>query len=210
MTTQRGRVVAAVAISALSSYASVMAQDRLPPLAADRLTPAQKQAVEEFASARGTPPFGPFAAMLRSPEMMNRARAMGDYLRYRSALPPRLSEFLILLTARQWSQQYEWSAHYAPALKAGLDPEIMTAIAEGRRPEKMAADEEILWEFAAELQQNQSVSDRTYAKAVKAFGEHGVIDATGIVGYYTLLGMVLNVARTPAPPGAPALPPFPR
>jgi 4-carboxymuconolactone decarboxylase len=141
--------------------------------------------------------------------MMNRARAMGDYLRYRSALPPRLSEFLILLTARQWSQQYEWSAHYEPALKAGLDPGLIKAVAEGRRPEKMAGDEEILWEFSGELQRNQSVSDSTYAKVVKAFGEQGVIDATGIVGYYTLLGMVLNVARTPAAPGAPPLPPLP-
>jgi 4-carboxymuconolactone decarboxylase len=202
--------MAAVVISALSSYASVMAQDRMPPLAVDALSASQKKAVEEFSAARGAAPFGPFAAMLRSPEMMNRARAMGDYLRYRSALPPRLSEFLILLTARQWSQQYEWSAHYEPALKAGLHPEIIKAVAEGRRPEKMADDEEILWEFSGELQRNQSVSDFTFARAVKAFGEHGVVDATGIVGYYTLLGMMLNVTRTPAAPGAPQLPPFPQ
>jgi 4-carboxymuconolactone decarboxylase len=210
MMASRARVAAMVAISLLSSYASVMAQDRLPPLSAEALTPAQKKAAEEFAAARGAAPFGPFAAMLRSPEMMNRARAMGDYLRYRSVLPPRLSEFLILLTARHWSQRYEWNAHYEPALKAGLAPEVIKAISDGRRPDKMADDEEILWEFSSELQRNQSVSDATYARVVKAFGEQGVIDATGIMGYYTLLGMTLNVARTPVPPDAPRLEPFPR
>ena len=139
--------------------------------------------------------------LLRSPEVMNRARAMGDYLRFKSVFPPRLSEFAILITARHWTQNYEWDAHYQLALKGGLREEIARAVAEGRRPEQMAEDEEILYNFCTELHQNKSVSDATYARMLKAFGEQGVIDAIGISGYYTLLAMVLNTARTPVPAG---------
>lgn len=191
--------------------APAAAQDRMPPIPGDRLTDAQKKAIEEFKAARSADISGPFVPMLRSPEAMSRARAMGDYLRFRSTLPPRLSEFVILMTARRWTQQYEWNAHQRLALRAGLKPEIVTAIAEGRRPERMADDEEILYTFCDELQRNQSVSDATYARAVGRFGEAGVIDTLGITGYYTMLAMVLNTARTPLPAGAkPALPPFPR
>jgi 4-carboxymuconolactone decarboxylase len=187
------------------------AQDRLPPIPPDKMTPEQRQAVEEFRAARNADVSGPFMPLLRSPEVMNRARAMGDYLRFKSVFPPRLSEFAILITARQWTQNYEWDAHYALALKGGLREDIARAVAEGRRPERMAEDEEILYNFCTELHQNKSVSDATYARMLKAFGEQGIIDAIGISGYYTLLAMALNTARTPVPAGrAPALAPFPR
>jgi 4-carboxymuconolactone decarboxylase len=190
---------------------SATAQDRLPPIPAEQLTDAQKKAIEEFRAARGAGVSGPFVPLLRSPEVMNRARAMGDYLRFKSTLPPRLSEFAILITARHWTQNYEWNAHYQLALKGGLREEIARALADGRRPEGMADDEAALFDFCTELHQNQSVSDATYARAVKAFGEQGVIDAIGISGYYTLLAMVLNTARTPLPDGrTPGLQPFPR
>ena len=115
------------------------------------------------------------------------------------------------MTARHWTQQYEWNAHHAIAIKAGLDAKILTAVAEGRRPERMARDEEVVYDFCVELQRNQSVSDATYNRMVATLGEQGVIDIVGIVGYYSLIGMVLNTARTPLPPGAtPALGPFPR
>ena len=121
------------------------------------------------------------------------------------------SEFAILITARYWTQNYEWDAHNQLALQGGLSADIIKAIAEGRRPDKMAADEEALYTFCDELHRNQSVSDATYARAVSAFGEQGVIDIVGISGYYTLLAMVLNTARTPVPVGhTPALAPFPR
>lgn len=189
----------------------VHAQDRMPPIAADKLTEPQKTAVDEFKAARGADISGPFVPLLRSPEVMTRARAMGDYLRFKSSLPPRLSEFVILLTARRWTQQYEWNAHEPLARRAGLKPDIVSAIADGRRPPAMAEDEDVLYTFCDELQRNQSVSDATYARAVAAFGEAGVIDALGISGYYTMLAMVLNTARTPLPDGArPALAPFPR
>jgi 4-carboxymuconolactone decarboxylase len=187
------------------------AQDRMPPIPAERLTEAQKKAIDEFKSARSADISGPFVPLLRSPEVMTRARAMGDYLRFRSTLPPRLSEFVILLTSRRWTQNYEWNAHEPLARRAGVKPDVIAAIAEGRRPAGLADDEEILYTFCDELQRNQSVSDATYARAAEAFGEAGVIDAVGLVGYYTMLAMVMNTARTPLPDGAkPALAPFPR
>ena len=190
---------------------TLRAQDRMPPIPESQLTDAQKKAIAEFTAARKTGISGPFVPLLRSPEVMNRARAMGDYLRFNSVLPPRLSEFAILLTARRWTQNYEWDAHNQLALQAGLSPDIVKAIADGRRPEKMAADEDVLYTFCDELQRNQSISDATYARAVSAFGEQGVIDIVGIQGYYTLLAMVLNTARTPVPQGhTPGLVPFPR
>jgi 4-carboxymuconolactone decarboxylase len=190
---------------------TAFAQDRLPPIPESQQTEAQKKAIAEFTAARKTGISGPFVPMLRSPEVMNRARAMGDYLRFNSVLPPRLSEFAILITARYWTQNYEWDAHNQLALKGGLSADIIKAIAEGRRPEKMAADEDVLYTFCDELHRNQSISDATYARAVATFGEQGVIDIVGISGYYTLLAMVLNTARTPVPAGhTPALAPFPR
>lgn len=174
-----------------------LAGDRLPPIPAAQLTPAQREAVDAFKTARGGDITGPFHPLLRSPELMMRTRAMGDYLRFRSALPPRLSEFVILMTAREWMQQYEWNAHYPIALKAGLRKDIADAVGEGRRPSQMAADEAALYEFCQELHRNKTVSDATYAQAVAAFGEHGVVDAIGISGYYSMLAMVLNTARTP-------------
>jgi 4-carboxymuconolactone decarboxylase len=191
---------------------TVHAQDRMPPIPESQQSEAQKKAIAEFNAARKTTGIsGPFVPMLRSPEVMNRARAMGDYLRFNSVLPPRLSEFAILITARKWTQNYEWDAHSQLALQGGLAADIVKAIADGRRPDKMAVDEDVLYTFCDELHRNQSISDATYARAVSVFGEQGVIDIVGISGYYTLLAMVLNTARTPVPAGhTPALAPFPR
>jgi 4-carboxymuconolactone decarboxylase len=186
------------------------AQDRLPPIPADKMTAEQKKAVEEFSAARNAPLSGPFIPMLRSPEVMSRARAMGDFLRYKSSLPPRLSEFVILMTARQWTQQYEWNTHYDIAIKAGVKVEVAKAIAEGRRPDGLAEDEQILYDFCSELQHNRSVTDATYARMLSKFGETGIIDTAGVVGYYSFLAIMLNIARTPADKtSAPTLPPFP-
>jgi 4-carboxymuconolactone decarboxylase len=183
------------------------AQNRLPPIPAESLTPQQRQAVEQFRGTRGAELTGPFLALLRSPELMTRTRALGDYLRYRSRLEPRLSEFVILMAARSWTQQYEWAVHYPIAIKAGVRTEVAQAIGERRRPGGMTPEESTLYDFVDELIRTQQVSDPVYARMVAAFGEHGVVDAVGIVGYYTMLAMVLNTARTPAPEnGAPRLP----
>jgi len=205
-------VVKVIAAGVLASLAgTVLAQNRMPPIPADKVTAEQKESVKEFQAVRGREPFGPFVPLMRSPDLMVRASAMGEYLRYRTSLTPRLSEFVILLTAREWTQQYEWNVHHADAMKAGVDPKTAQAIADGRRPEGMTDDETLLYDFFMELQRNRSISDPTYARMVARFGEKGVMDTIGIVGYYSLLGMVLNTARTPLPAGvAPPLPMLPK
>jgi 4-carboxymuconolactone decarboxylase len=170
--------------------------DRLPPIPAEKLSAEQKKAAEEFAAGRGYTPRGPFAVMLRSPEVMLRAKAMGDYLRFRNVLPKRVSEMVILITAREWTQQYEWAYHYRIALEEKLDRAVIEAIAEGRRPDKMQEDEAVAYDFSTELHRRRSVSDATYARALKLFGEQGVIDLVGISGYYTFNAMMMNVARS--------------
>lgn len=176
---------------------STLQQNRLPAIPESQQTEAQKKASAEFVTIRKGPVFGPFVPLLRSPELMLRLAAMGEYLRYRTSLPPRLSEFIILITAREWTQEYEWSVHYPAAMKAGLDPEIARAVAEGRRPAKMAEDEAIVYEFSSELHRNKSVSDVTYARAVAKFGEKGMMDIVGVNGYYSAIAMAINVGRTP-------------
>jgi 4-carboxymuconolactone decarboxylase len=191
--------------------AKLTSGDRMPPIPPDKMTEAQKKAAADFAAGRGTPVFGPFIPLLRSPEVMLAAKALGDHLRYKSALPPNLNELAILITARRWSQQFEWAVHYPIAIKAGLSPETAKAVAEGRRPQGMSPEEENIYEFCTELHQNQGVSDATYARVLAKYGEPGIIDLVGVAGYYTFLAMVLNVARTPVPQStAPPLPAFPR
>jgi 4-carboxymuconolactone decarboxylase len=194
----------------VSALASTVPVDRMPAIPAEKMTPEQKKAADDFAAERKTPVFGPFVPLLRSPEVMLRAKAMGDYLRYKSVLPPQLSEFAILITARHWTQEYEWALHQPIAVKAGLKAEITQALAEGRKPQGMSADEEMIYEFSTELHQNQSVSDATYARVLAKFGEQGTIDLIGVNGYYTFLAMVLNATRTAVPKTtAPTLPAFP-
>src|SRR5215470_20354911 len=191
-----------IALSAIIA-SPLLAQDRMPPIPADKLTDAQKRAAEAFAEGRGYAVRGPFVPLLRSPEVMLRAKAMGDYLRFKSTLGPRLNEMVILITAREWTQQYEWNAHHPIALKAGLRPEIAAAIAEGHRPAAMAEDEEIAYDVATEILRLKRVSDPTYRRAVAKFGEQGVIDLLGVVGYYNFLAIVMNATRTAMPENVP-------
>jgi 4-carboxymuconolactone decarboxylase len=185
------------------------AQERLPDIPPAQYDAGQKKAAEEFQEARKVPLSGPFQTMMYSLEVMSRARAMGDYLRFHSAIGNTLSELVILITARAWTQGYEWSAHQPIALKAGISKDTVDAIAEGRRPTTMTPDEEIAYDFTMELLNNKSVSDATFAKVEKRFGKKGVVDIAGISGYYTLLAMQLNMARRPVPADAPPLSRFP-
>jgi 4-carboxymuconolactone decarboxylase len=115
-----------------------------------------------------------------------------------------------LLTAREWTQNYQWNAHYPLAIEQGFSPETARAIAEGRRPEGMVDEEEILYDLCMELQRNHSVSDVTYERAVDRFGEQGVVETVSLMGYYTMLAMISNTSRAPLPAGAaPAFAPFP-
>src|SRR5262245_6541446 len=124
---------AMILTSVLGIGAMGNAQDRMPPIPVDKMTPDQKKAVEEFRAVRQAELSGPFIPLLRSPEVMTRTRVMGDYLRCKSILPSRLSEFLILMTSRHWTQQYEWNAHCPIGLRAGLWPGVARTMAAGRR-----------------------------------------------------------------------------
>src|SRR6476660_1092262 len=134
----------------------VLAQQRLPTIAPEQYTAEQKKAAEDFLAARKVPVFGPFEPMMHSPEVMSIARSTGDYLRYHSAIGNTLSELVILVTAREWSQDYEWYVHQPIALKAGISKDIADAIADGRRPVAMSADEEIVYDFKVELKKKQA------------------------------------------------------
>jgi len=184
--------------------------DRMPPIPPERMTDAQRAVAEEFKEKRGFEISGPFLTLIRSPEIFKAADHLGRYLRFDSPIPSKLKELAILITARRWTQQYEWYTHRQVAMHAGLAAEIADAIAEGRRPERLAEDEEAVYNFCTELHGNGTVSDRTYSRVVALFGEQGVIDLCAICGHYSTLAMVLNVARTPLPEGVePPLKPFP-
>ena len=197
MHTLRGLIAITLLFNVITGHA--MAQDRMPPIPEEKYTGAQKKAAAEFLATRKTPVFGPFIPLIRSPEVMLHAKEMGDYLRYKNSLGQKLAEFTILIMAREWTQDYEWYVHHPLAMKAGLKPEIAEAVFEGRRPAGMAEDEETLYDFATELNHTKRVSDTTYDRAVKKFGEQGVIDIVGLQGYYTLIAMSLNATRFELP-----------
>jgi 4-carboxymuconolactone decarboxylase len=185
-------------------------RDRMPKLAPENMTEAQRTAAAELASGPRGEVRGPFNVLLRSPELMSPVQKVGEYLRFRCQLDRRIAEMATLIAARHWTQLYEWQAHHPLALKAGLKAEVAQAIAEGRRPTGMATDEEVVYDLLTEALQNKSVSDATYDRGVKQFGEQNLVDLLAIAGYYAMLAMMLNVARTPLPEGKePGMPHFP-
>ena len=185
-------------------------EDRLPPLAPATWTEAQRVCADEIIQGPRGALIEPFVPLLRSPELCTHVQRTGEYLRYRSTLALRLSELAILITARHWSQQVEWAIHAPIALQAGVHPDTVQAIAEGRQPQGLPPDEAAVYAFSTELQHNQGVSDATWAQAIALFGEQGVIDLIGINGYYSLLSMVMNASRTAVPASSAApLPPLP-
>jgi 4-carboxymuconolactone decarboxylase len=185
----------AIAVLYTIGVVAARAEERLPTIPPAQYSEEQKQAAADFEAARKVPVFGPFEPMMYSPQVMSLARAMGDYLRYKSAIGNTLSELAILITAHEWTQDYEWSVHYPIALKAGIRKEVADDIAAGRRPATMSSDEETVFAFTNELLRNKQVSDATFERARSRFGSKGVVDMTGIVGYYTFLAMQLNVAQ---------------
>jgi len=202
-----------IVITAFSVASALVAQDRLPPVPADKQTAAQKKAISDYKDLRKTDLTGPpWTVLLRVPDLVVPSLALRLHNQTASnPLGAKLTEFAILIAAREWTNNFEWNAHSNAASTAGLNPATIAAIADGRRPERMAEDEEILWDFCNELLHNKSVSDPTYARAVAKFGEAGVVEAASLEGYYTYLSMVMNTARSPLPANAkPALALFPK
>jgi 4-carboxymuconolactone decarboxylase len=183
----------------------------MPPIPVEQMTPLQRDVAHEMTAGPRGAVIGPFVPALRSAEFTRRLQKVGEYLRYEAALPPRLREMAILLVAREWTQNFEWDVHAPIAEAEGLPRGIIDAIAAGRRPTGMPPEEALLYGFYMELQQTRAMTDTTYAEAVAAFGEQGVIDLVGIIGYYSTLAMIMNVARTPLAAGrTPALRPLER
>jgi 4-carboxymuconolactone decarboxylase len=174
---------------------------RFAPLKADELNPAQKAWVDAIALPPRNAKFAnpPYRAYIRSPDLAPRLSALSDYVRWNTSLPPRLSELAILITARQWTAQYEGFAHYPLALKGGLDPKIAGDIAVGKRPENMKDDEAALYDLAIALYRDKKVTDAVYKAALDKFGERGIMDIIGIIGYYDLVSMTLITMQAEAP-----------
>jgi 4-carboxymuconolactone decarboxylase len=174
---------------------------RLPALALDNLTAEQQTLVDAIASGpRGQ--FnneGPFAAFLHAPVYGALAQKLGGHLRFNTSVPPRLSEFAILCTGQFWKAQYEWYAHAPIAAKQGVKEATIRDLKAGRAPKSAPRDEMAIYAFIKELYATRRVSNATYARVHKFLGDAGMVELTGILGYYALISMTLNVFRMPLP-----------
>jgi len=171
----------------------------------------QRKVADELTSGPRGGVKGPFIAALRSPDLVDRLGKLGEYLRFGSSLQARISELVMLIVSREWTNQFEWAMHSPLALKNGVKQAVLDALAEGRRPKGMAADEEIAYEICDELGRTRSLCDTTYRLAVEQFGEAGVIDIATIYGYFVTVCAIMNLAHTPPPAGSSVAPilPFP-
>jgi len=175
--------------------------DRFKPLTWAEMTPAQHTMVEHLFAGPRAGANGPFNVLLRSPEMGDIAQQFGASMRFNQAMPRKLNEMAIIITARYWTAQYEWYAHKRAALQAGLNPTIVEAIQNGKRPAGMAKEEAAVYTFCTEVLNTKHVSDATFQTAKDAVGEKGVVDLMGVMSWYQMVSMLLNVDRYPLPDG---------
>jgi 4-carboxymuconolactone decarboxylase len=174
---------------------------RIKSFSRDEMSEAQKRVADEAtAGKRGHVP-APLLAWLHSPELGQRAQRLGEFVRYDTSLPPALSELAILVTARFWTSHYEWYAHEREALKAGLDPAVIDAIAERKPPALTEPKAKAVYDYAKALHETHAVPGPVHAAAVRELGEHGVVELVGILGYYTLVSMTLNAFEIGLPEG---------
>jgi 4-carboxymuconolactone decarboxylase len=177
---------------------------RLPTIAPEKLRPAQRALIDAIRSGpRGaaTQIRGPFAVFLHAPAYGELAQALGGYCRHQTRVPPRLSEFAILLTAKLWRAQYEWFAHTGHAERAGVSAQTIRALKAGRVPKSAPKDELAVHAFITELYRTRRVADKTYARLHAILGDEGMVEFVGVLGYYVLVAMALNVFRMPVPDG---------
>lgn len=180
---------------------------RLAPINPDLLDAEGRAVYDAIANGPRKGVRGPLAVWLHCPQLADRAQALGRYCRYDSSLPPRLSELAILLMGRHWLAEYEWAAHKPFALDAGLSPEVIDAIRDGKMPGFVQRDEALVYAFINQLHANRSIDDALYADIVETLGQDGLVDLVGITGYYTLISMTIKVFEVPPPTGvAPELP----
>ena len=178
---------------------------RLAPLEEAHMNEPQRALLAALRSGprgKGIAVRGPFAAWLHAPEYGLLAQALGAHCRYNTALPPRLSEFAILCTARKWRAQYEWFAHEPMAARAGVKPKTIADLRAGREPKSAPKDERAIYAFVQEIYKTRRVSDRTYKRVHDVVGDAAMVELVGILGYYTLISMTLNVFRMLPPDDA--------
>ncbi len=178
---------------------------RLPILDEGQMNDAQRALLEAIRSGprgKSITPRGPFAVWLHAPEFGHLAQALGGHCRYRTALPPRLSEFAILCTARHWRAQYEWFAHAPMAEKAGVTPKTISDLRAGREPKSAPKDERAIFTFVRELYKTNRVGGRTYKRVQAFLSDAAIVELVGILGYYALISMTLNVFRMMPPADA--------
>ena len=173
--------------------------ERMPDIPEAQMSTEQKRIMDEIAAGPRGRIGGPFIPLMRSPELMNRLQKVGEYLSFQNTVGLRNSEFAVLIVARHWAQPVEWAIHRPIAEREGVLPATCDAIAEGRRPDNMTEDETLIYNVLEELRSNRSLSDVTYAQLRNRFGDQGVIDLVAHYGYYSLLAMTMNVARTAVP-----------
>ncbi|MBX9775892.1 MAG: carboxymuconolactone decarboxylase family protein [Xanthobacteraceae bacterium] len=185
--------------------AAKMGPVRLPAIAEDRLTPEQRSLMSAIASGpRGTFKMsGPFFCYLHAPAFGELAQKLGAYCRFGTSIAPRLTEFAILTTAQLWKAHYEWAAHEPQALKAGVKPATIQALRAGREPTSAPKDERALYAFIKQLYATGRASDRTYKAAHAVVGDAGMVELVGLLGYYAMVAMTLNVFRMPVAEGTP-------
>ncbi|MDX1485511.1 MAG: carboxymuconolactone decarboxylase family protein [Alphaproteobacteria bacterium] len=184
---------------------------RVEPIPRDQMTAEQIRVNDIITAARyGGQARGPFAVWLRTPEFAELAGELGLYLRTRTTLPRRLLELTVLVTARNWRAQYEWYAHAGFADAAGLDPAVVEDLRLGRRPRFTADDEAVVYDVAREIDSGRRLTDATYQRAVELLGEQTVIDLLTIIGYYTMIAVLLVGLEVDTPDGSTPLPPTER
>jgi 4-carboxymuconolactone decarboxylase len=208
------RVILAVAFALLMGANMSHAADRFQIIPPDQMNAEQKKLFEAIVGGPRSQNYGgdavnrvqrggPFNTWMRSPELGMRLQAVGEFVRFKTSIPQRLNELAILITAREWTSQYEWYAHHILAMKAGLDPTIAEDIAAGKRPATMKEDEAAVYDFCIQLHRSKKVDDANFQRVKALFGEQGVVDLIGVSGYYTAVSMTLNVAQVPVPDGKP-------
>jgi len=176
--------------------------NRFKPLTYDEMNPAQKKMIDNLLAGPRGGAEGPFNVLLRSPEMGDLAGTFGASTRFSTSIPRKLNEMAIILVGRHWTSQFEWQAHHRAALQAGLSAAICDAIAEGKRPQGMAKDEEVVYNFVTELLNTTQMSDATFNATKALVGERGIVDLVGVMGWYHTVSMLLNVDQYPLPDGA--------
>ena len=183
---------------------------RFPQLQMEQLNDQQRPFANEILKVSSIGLSGPYNMLLRSPDMGQRMFSMLDYLRFNTSVPKPLNEFAILIQARLWTSQVEWTAHYPLALKAGLSQSVADDLKAGKRPASMQPDEAAVYDMCMELAKDHVVSDATFKKARELFSDQQIVDVITVSGVYITLAMLSNTAEDATPGGkTPPLQPFP-